>query len=79
MFYLIPLCKSFDPLYLKIKIVMHRAGDAVFETPPRVPKLPTLDQLPNHGRTAFLKWLEAQNPCMGHNNFRAETKKFAGT
>ena len=51
----------------------------VFETPPRVPKLPTLDQLPNHGRTAFLKWLETKNHCMGHNNFRAQTKKFAGT
>jgi hypothetical protein len=44
-----------------------------------MPKLPTIDQLSNHGSTAFLKWLEAQNPRMGHNNFRAQTKKFAGT
>jgi len=51
----------------------------VFETPPEVLKLPTIDQLANHGTTAFLIWLEAQNPHMGHYNFRAQTKKLAGT
>jgi hypothetical protein len=40
---------------------------AVLENPPGMPKLPTIDQLSNHGSTAFLKWLEAQNPRMGHN------------
>jgi hypothetical protein len=49
-----------------------------FETPPRVPKLPTIDQLANHGTTAFLKWLEAQNPRMAHNNFRAHIKNLWG-
>jgi hypothetical protein len=43
-----------------------------------VPKLPTIDQLPNYGTTAFLKWLKAQNPRMGHNNFRAQTKILRG-
>ena len=43
-----------------------------FETPPRVPKLPTIDQLANYGTTAFLKWL-------GHNNFRAQTKSLCAT
>jgi len=46
-----------------------------FETPPAVPKLPTLNQLHNHGTTAFPKWLETKNPRMEHNKFRARTKK----
>ena len=58
---------------------MIRYTGLAFETPSRVPKLPTIDQLANHGTTAFLKWLDAQNPRMGHNNFRTQTKKFAGT
>ena len=45
---------------------MIRYTKLAFKTPPRVPKLPTIDQLANHGTTAFLKWL-------GHNNFRAQT------
>jgi hypothetical protein len=49
-----------------------------FETPLSVPKLPTIDQLPNNGTTAFLKWLKPQNPRMGHNNFRALTKNLWG-
>jgi hypothetical protein len=49
-----------------------------FETPPSVPKLPTIDQLPNNGTTAFLKWLKPQNLRMGHNNFRALTQKLWG-
>jgi hypothetical protein len=34
-------------------------------------KLPTIDQLPYHGTTAYTKWL-------GHNKFRAITKIFQG-
>ena len=45
-----------------------------FEAPPSVPKLPSVDQLPNYGTTAFLKWLKPQNPRMGDNIFSALTK-----
>jgi len=34
-----------------------------------------MDQLHNHGTTAFSKWLETKNP---HNKFRAITKGFWG-
>ena len=51
---------------------MIRYTGLAFETPPRVPKLPTIDQLANHGTPAFLKWL-------GHSNFRAQTKSFRAT
>jgi hypothetical protein len=51
---------------------------ATFETPPGVPKVPTIDQLPNYGTTAFSKWLKAQNPRIEHNNFRAQTKILRG-
>jgi len=50
----------------------------VFETPPAVPKLPTIDQLHNHSTTALPKWLETKNPRIGHNKFRAITKNFRG-
>jgi len=46
----------------------------VFETPPAVPKPPTIDQLYNHGTTAFPKRSETKNPRMEHNNFWAWTK-----
>jgi len=63
----------------QIRYHMIRYTGLAFETPSRVPKLPTLDKLSNHGTTAFLKWLEAQNPRIGHDNFRAQTKEFTGT
>ena len=49
---------------------MIRYTKLAFKTPPRVPKLPTIDQLANHGTTAFLKWL-------GHNNFRAQLENIS--
>jgi len=50
----------------------------MFETPPAVPKLPTIDQLHNHGTTAIPKWLETKNPRIGHNKFWAISKIFRG-
>jgi hypothetical protein len=49
-------------------VTMIRYTGLEFETPPSVPKLPTIDQLPNNCTTAFLKWLKPQNLRMGHNN-----------
>ena len=46
----IPLCIVYD--LKEIKIVVF-----VFQTPTSVPKLPTVDQLPNYGTSAFPKWL----------------------
>ena len=63
----------------QIRYHMIRYTGFTFETPSRVPKLPTLDQLSNHGTAAFLKWLEALNPRIGHDNFRAQTKRIKGT
>jgi hypothetical protein len=50
---------------------LHLRLDTVFETPPAVPKPPTIDQLYNHGTTAFPKRSETKNPRMEHNNFWA--------
>ena|ERR1700735_5867631 len=55
--------KFFDHVHEHLVVRVQYTGFA-FETPPRVPKLPTTDQLANHGTTAFLKWL-------GHNSLRA--------
>jgi len=40
---------------------------------------PTIDQLYNHGTTAFPKRSETKNPRMEHNNFWAGTKSFWGS
>jgi len=43
-----------------------------------VPRLPTIDQLANHGSMAFLKRQEAKSPRTRHECFCAQIKYFRG-